>query len=513
MRKYAFLPGALMLVGSVLWAALTLRWGLSATALGIGGLLALAVGVAANWSAIREWFQDPRGVFALDSVLSSLLLVAVLILVNALAGLRAPAFDWTQAGRNTLAPETVALLARLSDDVVLKQFGRPRDPGARRLLEAFAGVSPRVRLDVVDLDVSPQVARRYGVSRAGTVVVETARRFRRVEATTEQALATAVVQASSSIEPIVCFAAGEGERGVSDSGPQGLSGLASVLAASGFRPRDVSLLQEDVPAECAVTVLAGLPAGLVPGELARIDRYLARGGRVALAIDPPVDPGIAAFIGRFGIVAGQGVVVETSGAGRAVGAGPENPVSFAYFDHDITRGFNERTIFGRAVPLVVARTEIGVPRPLVSSADSAFERVDPESQATVPTSARDRRGPFVLAVATSLPRGSRDAGLPEPRMVVAGDSDFLANSLIIWPANREFAVRILAWLAGIEDARIVAVGDRQNRRVALTETSRTAMYLVNLGLLPLLPLLAFTAGRLSSKVLAKNRRNNRPEGA
>jgi ABC-type uncharacterized transport system involved in gliding motility auxiliary subunit len=151
------------------------------------------------------------------------------------------------------------------------------------------------------------------------------------------------------------------------------------------------------------------------------------------------------------------------------------------------------------VPLGVAPTEIGRPVALVSTADSAFERADVESQSTEFQAGRDQRGPFALAVATSIGRGARDAALPEPRMVVTGDSDFLANGLIGWSANRELAVRTIAWLAGADEARVVSIEERQNRRVALTERRRTWMYIVNLGLLPLLPLAAWLLHLLRSR--------------
>jgi hypothetical protein len=490
MRKLAFLPGAVMIVAAVLWAAFTLRWSAPSAVLAGGGALALVIGIAANWKGVGEWLGDPRGVFALNTAFSTLLLVAILVLVNALAGLRAITFDWTEAGRNTLAPETEAIVQGLGADVVLKQMGRSRDAGARGLLDAIAARGARVRVETVDIDASPGEARRYGVTRAGSVVVESGRRFRRIDTVNEPAIATAILQVSSGIEPRVCFATGEGGHGLEDAGPQGLSGLASVLAASNFRTAPISLLQDDVPSDCAVLVVAGAPHGLEDLGLSRIDRHLVRGGRLLLAIDPPVDPRLAAFLMRFGIAAGQGVIIETSGAGRTVGAGPENPISFTYHDHPITRGVDERAIFGRAVPLGVVPTEIGAPTPLASTADTVFERVDLVSQATVFREGHDRKGPFALAVATSIPRGSLDATLPEPRVVVTGDSDFLANGLITWTGNRDLAVRMVAWLAGVEEARVVAVSDRQNRRVPLTERRRTWMYLTNLGLLPLLPLVA-----------------------
>jgi ABC-type uncharacterized transport system involved in gliding motility auxiliary subunit len=373
---------------------------------------------------------------------------------------------------------------------------------SRDLLEALAARSPRIRPETIDIDASPAEARRYGVTKAGSVVVETGRRFRRVDTVTEPALAAAILQVSSASEPQVCFAAGEGGHGLSDAGPQGLSGLASMLTASNYQTAPVSLIQNDVPASCAALVVAGAPNGLQADVLTRIERFLIRGGRLLLAVDPPVDPGVASLLARFGITVGQGIVIETSGAGRAVGAGPENPISFVYHDHPITRGFDDRTIFGRAVPLRITPTEIGEPKPLASTGETAFERVDLVSQSTDFREGRDRRGPFVLAAATSIPRGSQDAVLPEPRIVVTGDSDFLANGLITWSANRDLAVRMIAWLSGVEEARVVSVSERQNRRVPLTERRRTWMYLVNLGLLPLLPL---AAGLLALGIGARKR--------
>ena len=495
MRKFAFLPGALMVVAAVLWASFTLRWSAPVGVLLVGGILALAVGVAANWRGVREWSGDPRGIFALNTALSTLLLVAALVLVNALVGLRGVSFDWTEAGRNTLAPETVALVQGLGVEVVLKQMGRPADPTSRDLLGAVAAQSSRVRVETVDIDASPGEARRYGVTRAGSVVVKSGPRFRRIDAVTEPALASAILQVSSAVAPRGCFVAGEGGHGLSDTSSQGLSGLVSVLTASNYQVAPVSLLEDEIPADCSAVVIAGAPNGLAADALTRLDAYLARGGRLLLALDPPVGPRIASFIARFGITAGQGVIIETSSAGRAVGAGPENPISFVYHDHPITRGFDQRTIFGRAVPLGITPTEIGVPTPLASTADTAFERLDLVSQATEFREGRDRRGPFALAVATSIPRGSRDAALPEPRLIVTGDSDFLANGLITWTANRDLAVRMVAWLSGVDEVRVVAASERQNRRIPLTERRRTWMYVVNLLLLPLLPLAAWVVLR------------------
>ena len=332
--------------------------------------------------------------------------------------------------------------------------------------------------------------RRYSLTAPGTVVVESGDRFRTVEKVTEPALSTAILQVTAASEPLVCFATGEGERGLADASAQGLSGLAAVLTASNYRPDRLNLMQAEVPESCTAVVIAGLPNGLATEAIERIWAYLVRGGRVAVLLDPPVDSKVAEFLKRLGIQAGQGIVVETSSAGRAVGAGPDNPIGLVYHEHPITRGFEQRTLFGKALPLSIVSTEAGEPRPLVSTGDTTFERLDLLSASTEFREGRDRRGPFVLAVASAIPRGTRDAKLPEPRIVVAGDSDFLSNALLPLAPNRDLAVRMIAWLAGEQETHVVSVEERQNRRIAMTESGLTTMRLVNIGLLPLIPVLA-----------------------
>jgi len=490
MKKFAFLPGALMAIAGVVWAALTLAWNPASITLAIGGGLALLIGALVNWKDISDWFRDPRGVFAVNTAFSTLLLVAILGVVNASVALKPVKFDMTASGRNTLAPETKRILERLSTDVTLKQFGRTPDPKVDDLLAVFARTSPRITTRFVDAEKALQQARQYGVLRNATVVVEYGAKFRKIEQVTETALATAILQVTSTVEVQVCFAQGDGERGLTDDGSTGVSQFAAALAASNYRTADVSLLQQDVPGRCNVLVVAGVNAGFGDTRMARVNRYLLTGGRLLLLVDPPVDPLLDGWLRQFGIAPGSGMVIDNSPSGRSVGSGPEMPLGVSYTSHPITRGFNVATIYDRAVPLNEARQQIGVPSPIVATGMEAFERVDPASQATTPREGRDRPGRQTLAVAVRIPRGSMDAKAPEPRLVVFGDSDWVTNAMIGRQGNRDLSLRAAAWLAGEEEAQIVASGDRENRRIAMTERTRMAMYLVNLLLLPAIPLIA-----------------------
>ena len=111
-----------------------------------------------------------------------------------------------------------------------------------------------------------------------------------------------------------------------------------------------------------------------------------------------------------------------------------------------------------------------------------------EGDAALAEESGERTGPLGLAAATSVRAGRRPD--QEARLVVTGDSDFISNAFVRRQGNRDFFLRGVAWLLGEEEATIVAVDPRENRRLELTEGTRAWMYIVNLGLLPLIPLIA-----------------------
>lgn len=488
MKKYLFLPGGAMLVAGVAWAVVASEGRQIPLVVAAGGLLAVAVAVAANWREFGEWRRDPRGVFAVNSVLSAVLLFVILAVIVVAVGLRQIRFDLTESGRNTISADTRTLLRSLGQDVVLKQFGRTRDPQIDAILGAFTAENPSLTLTFVDIERNIQEAKAYGITRLGTVIVESAGAHRKVEQVGELALATAIVQVTSTAERIVCFATGEGERGLADQGATGLSKLADVLTASAYKTDRVALIQEDAPQWCHALIIPG-PQSFAPEVRARLETYQNNGGRIGLFVDPPVDRSISEWLGLREVTVGQGTVIDTSG--RQVGSGPETLIAMTYSDHPITRGFEVATVFAGAVPIhVPAERAVGRPSALLATGSRSFERVDLMSRSTEFREGRDRRGPLTVAAAAAYPRRAA-AGDSEARLVVVGDSDFATNAHVgNGLGNRDFALRIIAWLAGEDEIRIVSVADRENRRVRMTERTRAVMYAVNLGLLPLLPLIA-----------------------
>jgi ABC-type uncharacterized transport system involved in gliding motility auxiliary subunit len=499
-KKYSYLPGFLLLVAASVRAALDGAWDQTGLGMAAAGGAIILASIVWNRAEVLEWLRDPRGVFAVMTGISVVGLFALLVLANILVWYRPWRVDLTASGRNVVTDETHALLQRLDRDVVLRQFGRARDPQVDQRLASFAGASRRVRVDFTDSDKNPTLARDYGVVMNGTVVVEAEGRHRKVEDPTEPALMTAILRVTRDEERTICFVTGHGERGLDDSGGRGYADLKEALIAANYKVQAISLLEGDVPPHCSAAVVPGPREPLTQPEIERLEQYGQTGRGLAVMVDPDPSQSLAAWLSRFGIEPEPGIIIDASGAGRQVGKGPDVPLALSYGDHQITRDFGVATMFEGARPLKVAeRGEYGGrPVSLARTSERSFVTTERVGNQIRVDPSRDRRGPFVLAAATAIKSG--DAARPEElRLVVFGDSDFASNALLRQQGNRDLFLRTAAWLAGEEQATIVNVQGHENRRIQLSERTKVWMYLINIGLMPLLPLTAGVIAFLRSK--------------
>jgi ABC-type uncharacterized transport system involved in gliding motility auxiliary subunit len=488
-RRYLAIPGALLLIAAFIRAAANVRWDRTGVLLAAAGTVIVLITMIWNRREVIEWFRDPRGVFAVTTGISVAAFIAALVLLNISVWYHPWSVDLTASGRNEVSEETRRILQRLDQPVVLRRFGRGADPAAERLMRGFERETRRIRVELVDVDRDRQQATRYGVVKIGTIVAIAGDKFRRVEDANEQALVTAVLQVTADRVRVVCFVTGHGERGLADSGPRGLAVLASTLEASNYRIQPISLLEDAVPSDCSSMVIAGPRRAFAPEETARLDAYYSAQGRIAMLLEPDPDPSMGEWLHPRGVDPGPGAVIDTSGAGQNVGGGPRTPLAMRYLDHPVTRGFEIATMYDGARPLqVIERPEFGG-RP-VALAQTLPRSFSTTSGDPVPAFEQGRDSPGPLTLAAAIAAGGGGGEDQETRLAVFGDADFVSNALLGRQGNRDFFLRTLAWLMGEQEATVVSVGSRENRRIELTEGARTWMYIINVGLLPLLPLLA-----------------------
>lgn len=499
MKRHFYLAGAALVLAALGRFILAVAWDRLDLVLLGAGVLIIAAAVAVNRAAIVAWYHNRRGVFALTLAISAVLLVGILVLANIVAWYHPARLDLTKSKRNTLAPETRQLLHRLAADVTLTQFARVRDTQVDALLRSFANGTPRVRAAFVDTDREPLLARQLKIVKNGTVVVEASGKRKKLEAPSEADLATAVLAVTTHEPRAICFTSGHGEHALANEAAAGLSAAKEAIEATNYRAQARSLVEQDVPPDCTVLVLAGPQHELLPIEQDRLVKFVAGGGRLLVLLDPPPAPSLADLLARWGVKPDDDIVIDTSGTGQVLGAGPAVPVAAKYGEHPITRGFEMITLYS------LTRSLKPLPDParrlaataLVETSDKSWGETDLSTTAARFDVDKDIKGPLTLAVASSWPIGPAPAAVTaasppksprEARVVVFGDSDFIANALIGRQGNADLLLNALAWLAGDADLISVKPRNEENRRIELSERARRVLFALVIIILPALPL-------------------------
>ena len=501
------LVGLAALGAGLILASASSGWPASAKTLAIAGGLLIVVFAAGNRQAVRASLGSRSTAYGANLVVVFVLLMAVLVIANALASRHHRRFDLTHSGMFSLSSQTVKLLKRLESDVAVLAFFQ-ENSGDRKavedLLNEYSFVSDKFKVQFVDPDKSPGITKGYGVTEYGTIVLESGDKTERITqggTTEEQHVTNALLKVVREGKKKVYFVEGHGEADIDDQERTGYSLAKSSLENQNYVVEKLFLMrEEDVPQDCSLLVVAGPEKDLLESEEQAVERYLARAGKVLFMLDPAPSTGMVEFLEKWGVKVGEDVVVDVSPAGRLFGVDEFMPMAMSYPAHPITEGFDVATLFP------YARSVSAGPGPAAGISPQTFLETGSQSWAErgpVAGEVRfdqdvDMRGPISLGVAvtaeakealtdTSLVSNKEeDETEPrEARMVVIGDSEFANNSFLQFSGDQDFFLNVVSWLAEEEELISIRPKDPEDRRVNLTaKQARIVMYL-SLLVLPL----------------------------
>ena len=483
--------------------------------LAIAGLVVVLLYLAMQWREFAAmWSRRGTRAGTLASA-SVLLLLAILVGINYVATRKHKRWDFTEGGQFTLSDQSRKVLASLKAPVNVKVFARDTEfPRFRDRLDGYTYVSPQVKVEYIDPDKQPAVARQWEVQQYGTIAVEHAGRIERITTDAEQDITNAIVKAVEGRQLKVYFTQGHGERDTTSADQRnGYNAIAAALQRDNLAVDKVVLAQtQSVPADAAVLVVAGPKTDFLGPELDMVRTYLDKGGKLLLLLDPPDGADAAPLSGlidlarAWGVDVGTNVVVDVSSVGQMLGAGPSMPVVATYPDHPITENFGLITAFplARSVTPVEGGSNGRTAQPIATTSAQSWAETDLKAVFAGTPVAReegggDKAGPITLAAAVGVDAPNAPAPAtppptpdqpaaetpprPQTRVVVFGDSDFAANGVLGTQGNRDLFLNALNWAAQQEN--LIAIRPKQagDRRVTMTEDQqRRVLYLSVIGL-------------------------------
>ncbi len=163
-----------------------------------------------------------------------------------------------------------------------------------------AAYTPLVSFQIIDVNKAPGLARQYGVSTYGEVVVESENRRRDFDNSRADLLIPALLQISHVTNKHIYFTVGHGERDMFDTERTlGFSNWRGTLEQSNYQIDNASLFAGGVPDDCSVLIALGPRKDFLPEELASLGKYLARGGHFIAFIDPYGSPSLVKFLKNY----------------------------------------------------------------------------------------------------------------------------------------------------------------------------------------------------------------------
>ena len=440
--------------------------------------------------------------FGLFSVLLAIFMVAIIILANYGVELLSERYplkaDISQNKLYSLSEYTKNVMKELDKDVeVYAIYGRGQENSfILEVLYRYQRESDRISVNVVGEKEMPELSYKYDTSNnglnSGTYIFACGDNFRIVneddlsdynmytkqetEMYAEERFTQAIIEITSDEVKTVYMVSGHGE----DDG-----GLDGILSKNGYAKKEISLVNNKVPADCTVLMVRNPVSDFSETEITAMDEYLYNGGSMMVLFDPAayeISNFYAYLSSRWNVLVSDEIVVEmdstrtqngqefyASGAGHEIGknildVNDQNGYVLASFSKSV------EPVDGTKAKAVMSTSESGfkIPFGKIENEEDMMNAIYAAGQASI--------------AATSEMNGGKIA--------VFGSSYYFVDTIFNNPdfVNKELFLNAMDWLHGNK----INTGIRPKSLIGTTLTitdAQQTMITVVIVLFPLLILL------------------------
>jgi ABC-type uncharacterized transport system involved in gliding motility auxiliary subunit len=460
-----------------------------------------------QWREIAKVFTRRQARYGTLAGVSILVVLGILVAINYIGAKQNKRWDLTANKQFSLSDQSRNVVAKLDSPLQIRVFAQePEFQTYRDKLKEYEYASKKVSAEYIDPDKKPTIAKQNQIQQYGTIVFDYKGRTERITSSTEQDLTNGIIKVVSGQQRKVYFTQGHGEHDTASSEREGYSAIATALGRENYAVDKVVLAQQGAaPDDASVVIVAGPRIDFFPNEIDALKKYLGKGGKLLLELDPPDKPDsppLTNLIGlahEWGMDVGNDIVVDVSGMGRMLGTDASVPVVTSYPPHPITERFNFLTAFplARSVTPVMGGVNGHVAQAFLETGPRSWAETDirallTSGKVSLDESKGDRKGPIsigaVVSAASSAPDTAKTPAdtqaKAETRVVVIGDSDFAANGGLGIQGNRDLFLNTIGWVSQQENLIAIRAKEPDDRRITLTATQQTNILWLSLLVIP-----------------------------
>lgn len=427
-----------------------------------------------------------------------LVVIAIVAAANFLANRYNTSFDSTTNKRYSLSDQTTKVVRGLQQDVSVSYFDETVNfPRAKDLLDRYANLSPKLKVAYLDPFKKPQLAKQYGITQTGAIVLTSGAKRQEARSVSEEEITSAIVRLLKSGDRTACFTTGAGEHSLEDNNGGAFSSLKQLAEKNNYKTDAVNLMEKpEVPAGCALLVVAGPRVDYPQPVVDAMKKYVEGGGRGLFLTDPPLKTGkesvsdnvaLMELLKSWGVTLNKDLILDTSGLGGLYGMGPEVALASRYETHPIVREM-KRT--ATAFPLVRSleakpgdKTSV---EKLVSTSKNSIAATNLNLGAGAMEMPKGETHSYTVAAAGTYRTGQqKDGNNVEGRFVVVGSSDWVSNYALGFGGNRDLVLNMFNWLTNDEDLISIRPKDPEDRRIQLSKAQMLTLRTVSQFGIPL----------------------------
>lgn len=464
------------------------------------GAACLALYIFTGSGSWATFLQQRSTRYGASALLYSVFFMAIMVMINFLGARYNRVFDFTDANINSLSEQSLEVLERLPEPLEILAFVGPQDaPFVKDIARIYEYASDKVSFRIIDPQTHPEAAQKELISQVPTLKMKIADRVTTVNHLDEESITSGINKISTTERKVVYFVEGHGEGGAQDKdGPPGLGQFAEALSNQNYNVLPLFVADNsEIPDDAATLVLSSSDRAWFPAEIDAVDRYLRRGGRVLLLLEPERNPELRGFLEKWGIRAGDDVILEEQmRLFEGVSLGLE-PVVSHYTEHASVQPMQgQRAMFSvaRTVNVRQDAPEGILVEPVAFTSEQSWAETDVsrvfESGEAALQPDVDSKGPVPIAIAGVAPLAAMgEQGKGEARFLVFGDTSFVTNQYLNQLFNDSLGKAAVAWLAGEE--QLISIGPRGVRasRAFLTASQGRSVFYLSVLVLPELILL------------------------
>lgn len=431
-----------------------------------------------------------------NSLVQTVAFIAFVALLNWFGTRYHSRVDLTSNHQFSLSDQSKKIAKGLKTDLKLTAFVRSGDQQGRQLkdlMDEYKYQTDHLKLEIIDPDREPGKVKMFLQAhpdfkpRYNALIVDNNGKLTEAQSVSEQDLTAALLKATQDKQLNIYFLTGHGEADIEGFQQDGMSQAKDALQKQNYKVQKLSLFETkaQVPADCDVLVVAGPRNALMPQEVAALEAYVKRGGKLYAMLTPGTNSGLESVLKEYGITAEQDLAVDP----RANLYGdPAAPVVQTYPYSPITQGLRP-TIYPAARSLdIEAKPPAGVTvSSLAETSDQSFSKRNLKDRRAQFNPTFDKKGPLKLAVSVTIAA----SGSAKPnRMMVVGNTQFAGNAFYAGAGNGDFFLNSVNWLA--EQDQLVSIPPKSNeqRTVFLTGQQQNTIFLSTVAGAPAVMLFA-----------------------